>query len=126
MIAYSEARKVAGMLGAVAEPTRLLILFRLAQGPHHVGALSELLGVPMVNMSHHLGVLRQAGLLDDEKDGRRVIYRIRPEIMVEPAGDGTLATLALGDYRLAVMKRDRASITPKPKRSPTRRGKSGG
>src|SRR2546423_330329 len=87
MIEFPDAKKVAGMLAAVGEPTRMLILYRLAQGPHHVGLLAELIGIPMVNMSHHLGVMRQAGLLDDEKDGRRVVYKFRPEIF-SPAANG--------------------------------------
>lgn len=120
MIAFPDAKKVAGMLAAVGEPTRLLILYRLAQGPHHVGALSELLGVPMVNMSHHLGVMRQAGLLDDEKDGRRVVYRIHPEICSH-AGNGSLATLQLGRYKLTVMKGGAAVAKPRKAKAKARR-----
>ena len=104
MIDYTDAKKVAGMLAAVGEPTRLLILYRLAQGPHHVGALAETIGIPMVNMSHHLGVMRQAGLLDDEKDGRRVVYRFHPDISLESNDSQTLATLAIGRYRLVIKK----------------------
>jgi DNA-binding transcriptional ArsR family regulator len=106
MIDYSDAKRVAGMLAAVGEPTRMMILYRLAQGPHHVGQLAGMLGVPMVNMSHHLGVMRQAGLLDDEKDGRRVVYRFRPEIFT--AGNGAdpdvLATLTFGKYKLVIRR----------------------
>lgn len=114
MIAFPDAKKVAGMLAAVGEPTRLLILYRLAQGPHHVGALSELLGVPMVNMSHHLGVMRQAGLLDDEKDGRRVVYRIHPDICSH-AGNGMLATIRLGRYKLTIKKGN--GVVAKPRKA---------
>lgn len=125
MIAFSDAKKVAGMLAAVAEPTRLLILYRLGHGPHHVGALAELLGVPMVNMSHHLGVLRQAGLLEDEKDGRRVVYKLHPELVVESVADGALATLALGYYHLAIKKVNDPSAPVKSKRKPGGRGRPG-
>ncbi len=102
MIEFNDARRVAGMLAAVAEPTRMLILHRLSQGPHHVGQLAELVGIPMVNMSHHLGVMRQAGLLEDEKDGRRVIYRLRPDIFSAGGPDGAAGTLDLGLYRLTI------------------------
>lgn len=106
MMDYSDARRVAAMLAAVGEPTRLLILYRLAQGPHHVGQLAEMLGVPMVNMSHHLGVLRQAGLLDDEKDGRRVVYHLRPEIVISPADTepDVLATMQFGKCRFTLRR----------------------
>jgi len=109
MIEFADAKKVAGMLAAVGEPTRMLILFRLARGPHHVGALAGAIGTPMVNMSHHLGVMRQAGLLDDEKDGRRVVYRFRPEISVPGDDPAVLATLAFGGYRLVIMKENAAA-----------------
>src|SRR5215218_3589343 len=102
MIEFPDAKKVAGMLAAVGEPTRLLILFRLAQGPHHVGALAELLDVPMVNMSHHLGVMRQAGVLDDEKDGRKVNYKLRPEVFTPGTTPETLGVLTLGNFRVVL------------------------
>lgn len=115
MIDYTDAKKVAGMLAAVGEPTRLLILYRLAQGPHHVGALAETIGIPMVNMSHHLGVMRQAGLLDDEKDGRRVVYRFHPDISLESNDPQTLATLAIGQYRLVIKKGSQPAATARAK-----------
>lgn len=100
MMEFPEARKAAVMLAALAEPTRLRIVFLLARQEHNVGELAEAVGIPMVNMSHHLGVMRQAGVLEDEKDGRKVIYRFRPGIFT--AGDGVthLGILALGPYRV--------------------------
>ncbi|WP_261368406.1 ArsR/SmtB family transcription factor [Limnoglobus roseus] len=93
------------MLAAVGETTRMLILHRLAESPRNVGELAELIGIPMVNMSHHLGVMRQAGLLEDQKDGRKVVYRFRPEIYT-PGGDApdVVGTLQLGCYRLSIVK----------------------
>jgi DNA-binding transcriptional ArsR family regulator len=113
MIDYSDAKKVAGMLAAVGEPTRLMILCHLAQGPHHVGALAESIGIPMVNMSHHLGVMRQAGLLDDEKDGRRVIYRIHPDISLSTGEGEVAARLAMGRYRLVLKKESQPAVGPR-------------
>ena len=109
MIDFFDAKRVAGMLAAVGEPTRMMILFRLAQGPHHVGQLATALGVPMVNMSHHLGVMRQAGLLDDEKDGRRVVYQFRPEIFAPSANGDALGTLTVGRYKLTILKNGSAA-----------------
>jgi DNA-binding transcriptional ArsR family regulator len=105
VIEFHDAKRIAAMLAAVGEPTRLQILYRLAQGPHHVGKLAGLIGIPMVNMSHHLGVMRQAGLLDDEKDGRRVVYQFRPEIFAPAAtGGDALGTLTVGKYKLTILK----------------------
>ena len=86
MIEFLDAKRIAAMIAAIGEPTRMMILYRLAHAPHHVGQLAEALGVPMVNMSHHLGVMRQSGLLDDEKDGRRVVYKLRPDIHTPASG----------------------------------------
>ena len=123
MIEFTNAKKVAGMLAAVGEPTRMLILYRLAQRPHHVGQLAELIGIPMVNMSHHLGVMRQAGLLDDEKDGRRVVYKFRPEIFSPGTGD-VLGTLSLGMYRLTMVKTNGTALPARPRRRSVRKLKA--
>lgn len=97
---YAEARPVARMFAAIGEPTRLRIANLLLAGPLHVGRLAELLDLPMVNISHHLGVMRQAGLLEDEKQGRQVLYRFRDGVLT--AGDGTAALLKFGPYRLHI------------------------
>src|SRR5215468_4206174 len=119
MIEFPDAKKVAGMLAAVGEPTRLLILYRLAQGPHHVGKLADLVGIPMVNMSHHLGVMRQAGVLDDSKDGRRVIYKLRPEVFSPGPTPDVLGVLTLGNFR--VVLRSKPEPPPGPPNSKSRR-----
>jgi ArsR family transcriptional regulator len=110
MTDFSEARKVAALLAAVAEPTRLRVLWQLAKGPMHVGALADAVGIEMVNMSHHLGVMRQAGVLDDEKDGRRVIYKLRAEVYSPGPNDDVLGVLALGHFRVSL----RAKPEPPP------------
>lgn len=103
MTEIADARKVAVMFGALAEPIRLRILFHLIRGPHYVTQLADLVGTPMVNMSHHLGVLRQAGLVEDEKEGRKVVYRFRTDVFT-PAVDGeSLGTLSFGDFRVVVL-----------------------
>lgn len=102
MTEFAEARKVAALLAAVAEPTRLRVLWQLAKGPEHVGNLAELVGIKMVNMSHHLGVMRQAGVLEDEKDGRRVIYRLRPDVFTKGNSPDVLGVLTLGQFRVVL------------------------
>jgi DNA-binding transcriptional ArsR family regulator len=103
MIDFQDAKKIAGMMAAVSEPTRMLILHRLAGGPHHVGRLAELIGIPMVNMSHHLGVMRQAGILEDTKDGRRVVYSFRPGVFTRGTAPGTVGTVHLGGLALTLL-----------------------
>ena len=116
MMEFPDARKVAQTLAALAEPTRLRILFHFAREPLNVGRLAELVGAPMVNMSHHLGVMRQAGLLEDEKDGRRVVYRFRAGVFESGDGDGILGTLTVGPYRVVLLAHGETPPNkPKPK-----------
>ncbi len=103
MMEYADARAVARMFAALGEKTRLMIAAHLVTRPHNVGELAELIGIPMVNMSHHLGVMRQAGVLEDEKRGRKVVYRFRDDVFTPGDGDGVLGTLVFGPFRLVVV-----------------------
>jgi DNA-binding transcriptional ArsR family regulator len=121
MTEFAEARKVAALLAAIAEPTRLRVLWQLAKGPEHVGNLAELVGIKMVNMSHHLGVMRQAGVLEDEKDGRRVIYRLRPDIFTPGGTEDSLGVLVLGTFRVVLRVQPESPPVPATGAAKTRR-----
>ncbi|HWG47284.1 MAG TPA: metalloregulator ArsR/SmtB family transcription factor [Gemmataceae bacterium] len=75
-----QPERCARLLKALADPERLRIIDCLRQGPRNVSDIAALLGVEIVNISHHLGVLRNAGLVLDEKQGRFVVYRLHPDI----------------------------------------------
>jgi ArsR family transcriptional regulator len=66
----------AEVLKTLANPRRLEIIHRLAQGPCEVGRLAEEIGASQPNISQHLSVLRAAGIVDAERDGREVRYRL--------------------------------------------------
>ena len=66
----------AEVLKTLANPRRLDILHRLAEGPCEVGRLAEEIGASQPNVSQHLSVLRAAGLVEAERDGREVRYRL--------------------------------------------------
>ncbi|WTZ54793.1 metalloregulator ArsR/SmtB family transcription factor [Nocardia sp. NBC_01388] len=68
----------------LSDPTRLHILWILADTEADVGALTEACGASRTAVSQHLAKLRFTGLVDTRREGRRVIYRIR---------DGHLARL---------------------------------
>jgi DNA-binding transcriptional ArsR family regulator len=71
-----------GLLKVIADPTRLRIIGYLAQRELCVCDLEALLGVSQSMTSHHLGVLRRAGLLlqrREDRDARWVYYRLNPE-----------------------------------------------
>ncbi len=63
-------------VAAIGEPTRLSILFLLTRGEHTVTNIATALRVEIVNISHHLRLLKQAGLVSSVKDGRMVIYSL--------------------------------------------------
>jgi DNA-binding transcriptional ArsR family regulator len=73
----------AEVLKTLASPRRLDILHRLADGPQGVGHLAAAVGATQPNVSQHLAVLRTAGLVEAERDGREVRYRLSdPDVMV--------------------------------------------
>jgi DNA-binding transcriptional ArsR family regulator len=73
----------ADILRTLASPRRLEILHRIAAGPIEVGRLAEDLGLSQPNVSQHLAVLRTAGLVDADRDGREVRYHLTdPDVMV--------------------------------------------
>jgi ArsR family transcriptional regulator len=70
-------KPVALVFRALAHPGRLCIVEELARGERCVCELTEMLGVRMPTVSRHLALLRQAGIVEDEKRGARVFYRLR-------------------------------------------------
>jgi DNA-binding transcriptional ArsR family regulator len=73
----------AEVLKTLASPRRLEILHRLAAGSLGVGHLADELRLSQPNVSQHLAVLRAAGLVEAERDGREVRYRLSdPDVMV--------------------------------------------
>jgi DNA-binding transcriptional ArsR family regulator len=65
-------------LQALADPTRRQVFERLGKGPMPVGQLAQGLPVSRPAVSQHLKVLKEAGLVAEDKDGTRRIYRIDP------------------------------------------------
>ena len=71
---------------ALADPTRLAIIERLRSGERCVCDLTDLLDAAQSRLSFHLRVLREAGLVDDRREGRWVYYALRPETLRALAG----------------------------------------
>lgn len=67
----------AQMCQGLADPTRILILYSLADEPRHVTELAEMLGVRQPTVSHHLKVLRDRGLVIATREGNAVRYALR-------------------------------------------------
>ena len=67
----------ARIIKALAHPTRLFIVDELARGERCVCELTDMVGVEMPTVSRHLSQLKAAGILEDEKRGSQVFYRLR-------------------------------------------------
>jgi len=73
----------AEVLKTLANGRRLEILHRLIDGPCEVSRLAVDLGISQPNVSQHLALLRTAGVVDAERSGREVRYRLAdPDVMV--------------------------------------------
>jgi DNA-binding transcriptional ArsR family regulator len=64
---------------AIAQPTRREILRLLAGGELSAGAVASRFDVTQPAISQHLKVLREAGLVEERRDGTRRLYRVRRE-----------------------------------------------
>jgi ArsR family transcriptional regulator len=80
----SAYRKTARLLKAAAHPVRLAILELLGEyGEECVCHMEAALGYRQAYLSQHLMALREAGLVEDRREGRNIFYRvIRPELAV--------------------------------------------
>lgn len=66
---------------ALADPTRRQVLELLREGSLTAGELSDRFPVSKPTMSAHFSVLQEAGLVEAEKDGRVVIYRLKMSVI---------------------------------------------
>lgn len=78
--------QLAGVAKALSHSVRLELMEHLGQGERSVEVLAELVSHSMANTSHHLLLLRRAGLADARKDGVRVFYRLSGDDVVDLLG----------------------------------------
>ncbi|MCX7425336.1 MAG: metalloregulator ArsR/SmtB family transcription factor [Planctomycetia bacterium] len=77
-----EAR--AKIIKAMAHPARLFIVDELSKnGERCVCKLTEMVGTDMSTVSRHLAVLKNAGIIEDEKRGAQVYYRLRVRCVLD-------------------------------------------
>ena len=70
------ADQACGLLRALANPDRLLLLCQLSQGEHCVSELEERLDIQQPTLSQQLTVLRQEQLVSTRRDGKLIFYSI--------------------------------------------------
>jgi DNA-binding transcriptional ArsR family regulator len=73
----------AGICQALADTTRIAILYELAEGHKNVSQLVGALGSPQATVSRHLKVLRERGMVNSERDGVHVYYSLADQRIIE-------------------------------------------
>ena len=91
----AQAETMAGLLRALADPIRLRLMSIIAAADEAcVCDLTAPFTVSQPTISHHLRVLKEAGLVDSERRGTWVYYRARPEALDALGGLFTAAVAA--------------------------------
>jgi len=73
---FGTVKARAAVYKALGHPTRLFIVEELSRGERCVCELTAMVGADVSTVSKHLSVLKQVGLVDDEKRGAQVFYRL--------------------------------------------------
>jgi DNA-binding transcriptional ArsR family regulator len=98
--------RCARQLAALAAPERIKIIRFLSHGPHNVTEIADMLRTAGVNATHHLAVLRQAGMIRRRKRGRFAYYALAPGFLQTDGAPSGKEYLDLGCCRLEVPRRD--------------------
>jgi ArsR family transcriptional regulator len=78
----TEKPSCASLLKVLADETRLAVVEQLLSGSMHVGEINASLHVEQSLLSHHLRVLREAGLVTARRDGKQVLYALAKGVRV--------------------------------------------
>ncbi len=73
----------ADLCSALAEPTRLVILYALDEKPCNVSELAQKLEIPQPSISRHLKILRESGLVKANRQGATVQYELNDRRVIE-------------------------------------------
>lgn len=106
----------AQLLGLLSHETRLQLVLALAQGPATVSDLCADLGLVQSNASHHLALLRTAGLVADRRDGQFVVYQLNVPVWRRVA-DGFFDHLLAGEDAVT-LQNFRVERLPEPGAAP--------
>ncbi len=74
---YAQYEARARIVKALAHPTRLFIVDELKKGERCVCELTDMIGVDISTVSKHLSILKNAGIIQDDKRGNQVFYTLK-------------------------------------------------
>lgn len=103
------------VIKALAHPTRLYIVEELAQSEKCVCEFVDAIKADFSTISKHLLVLKNAGLVEDEKRGQQVFYRLRMRCI--PSFIACIGVVATADARMKSMPKSSKSFSNKVKES---------
>jgi ArsR family transcriptional regulator len=87
MVSQTLAQEVsqleADLCFALADPTRILILYTLNEQPHNVTEITNTLNITQPTTSRHLKILRERGLVHTERQGSTIIYHLTDKRLIE-------------------------------------------
>ncbi|MBM3353116.1 MAG: winged helix-turn-helix transcriptional regulator [Betaproteobacteria bacterium] len=72
----ARALRAAGLLKAMSNPVRLMVLCQLAESEKSVGELERVAAVSQSALSQHLALLRERGLVRSRRDGQSIFYSL--------------------------------------------------
>ncbi len=88
---------------ALSDRTRLRILILLANGERSVGALVAEFKLPQPTVSHHLGLLRMHGLIENRRAGKQIFYSVARHVSRDA---GKHLTISLVGYNVLIAECD--------------------
>ncbi len=100
----SSVEHVAQLMRTLSDTTRLRLLGLLTRGELNVSSLCDLLQLPQPTVSHHLGLLRSAGLVRNRRDGKQVFYALDDQAVTAQGRSGL--TIQAGELELRLQVSD--------------------
>ncbi len=83
ILAQEISQLEADFCSALSDPTRLLILYALAEGPHNVTELANELDLIQPTASRHLKILRERGLVNTVRQGTTITYHLSDPRLIQ-------------------------------------------
>jgi DNA-binding transcriptional ArsR family regulator len=104
MQSVADYESCAARLKALADPDRLQIVNLLLRGDTNVSSLAQELSMPVDKVSHHLGVLRAANLVQTAREGKYVIYSLPVDVAIGNLKANGTRTIDLGCCQLDLVQ----------------------
>jgi DNA-binding transcriptional ArsR family regulator len=98
------AEECSQRLKALADPERLRLIEALLERPQSVSDLAALLDNEIGNISHHLKILRNQGLVTTVREGKSIIYSLSPKVFSRRGRGAVAGRIDFGCCRIELPK----------------------